>query len=184
MKASLMSTCPGPSLAGRCTGGMASDSCIVFLALGCFLVRCNGCDRSDRKPLDRVPGELLRPAVVRPLCPRIGVSQKLLNVFQRNPIEQEIGGGRHADRVRRELAGKPGVIKSAFSHSADINVQSGERSVRPTTSQKKGLPPVRRGTQCPDESDVSIPFRSPRPQPALHVTMTLNSHGQISLHCN
>jgi hypothetical protein len=64
---------------------------------------------SDRNPLDRIPGDLFLPTVVKSGCSGIGVSQQILHVLQRNSVEQEIGCSRHTERVRRELAGKPSV---------------------------------------------------------------------------
>src|SRR5512135_3067529 len=63
------------------------------------------CRRSDRDPLDDIPRDLPPPPVVDPGGPRVGVAGQVLHVLERRVLLEEIGHGRDAKRVRREVLG-------------------------------------------------------------------------------
>ena len=61
--------------------------------------------KSDRYPLDNVPGDLPPSPVVEPRGPRVSMPGQVLDVLQGYVLFQEVGNRRHAEGVGRELAG-------------------------------------------------------------------------------
>ena len=44
-----------------------------------------------------------------------------LRVFERHALFQQVGDGRHPERVRRQVAGQAGVFQPALHHTADVD---------------------------------------------------------------
>src|SRR5271166_5418435 len=76
---------------------------------------------SDRDPLDDVPRDLATPPIVDPSCPRVRMASQVLHVLQRYVLLQEIGHGRDAERVRREVPGEPRGLQPPLHHAADVD---------------------------------------------------------------
>lgn len=79
-------------------------------------------ERSNRNPLDDVPGHLFLPAVVKPCRPRVGMAGQVLHVFQRHALGQQVRDRRHAERVGRQVRRQAGGAKPALHHSAHVDV--------------------------------------------------------------
>ncbi len=65
----------------------------------------------NRDSLDDVPGHLSLSAVVKPGCPGIRVAGKILHVFERNALAEEIRDRCDSERVRRQSFRQSGGIR-------------------------------------------------------------------------
>ena len=61
---------------------------------------------SDRNPLNQVPRHLPLPAVIQSCRSRVSVAQKVLHLFQRNVLLEQVGGDGHAERMGRDPVGE------------------------------------------------------------------------------
>lgn len=57
---------------------------------------------SNGNPLHEIPRHLLLPPVIEPSRSRIGMPEEVLDVLDGHALVEEVGGRRHAERMRRE----------------------------------------------------------------------------------